>query len=206
MKVALDVVQTALRAEPHNVAALTVEALIYTAIKDMAAAKETFALALQLAPGDPDLNHNYGVYLCQTERPAEAITYFDRALSARMYAHQANSYASKASCMEQLGKRDEARKQYLAALKVDQFHPSALYGLANMDYADGRVDAARTSLQIMHQTSGATAKSLYLSYQVAGKLKNTIEQSAFSDALDRNFPDSEEAKSLRAKRQLSAAQ
>ena len=61
-------------------------ALVYAAMNDGERADANFRQGLKLTPKDPELNNNYGWYLCQTGRQREAIRYFDVAAADHTYA------------------------------------------------------------------------------------------------------------------------
>ena len=65
--------------------AYNLRGLIYASLGDDALAEESFRRALQLNPRDADTMHNYGWYLCQQKRFAEADALFDQALAVPQY-------------------------------------------------------------------------------------------------------------------------
>ena len=48
---------------------------------------------------NPDLNNNYGWFLCQTGREREAVGYFQRALRDPLYATPARASLSAGVCL-----------------------------------------------------------------------------------------------------------
>jgi tetratricopeptide (TPR) repeat protein len=80
-EIALDEVKQAIAAAPDYADAYGVRALIYTAMGENALADENYRHALRLAPRNPDLANNYGLFLCDAGgKPAEAMGYFESAL------------------------------------------------------------------------------------------------------------------------------
>ncbi|UUZ53417.1 tetratricopeptide repeat protein [Massilia sp. H-1] len=67
-EVALDEVKQALAARPDWADAYGVRALIYVGMGEMNLAEENYKRAISLAPRNPELNNNYGQFLCQVGR------------------------------------------------------------------------------------------------------------------------------------------
>ena len=82
---ALDEVKQALVAKPDLADAYNLRGLIYASMGEVALAEDSFRHALQLAPRDADTMHNYGWFLCQQRRYADAETQFNAALAVPNY-------------------------------------------------------------------------------------------------------------------------
>ena len=93
MTTALDEVKLALAADPTCGEAYNLRGLIYASLGDDGLAEESFRRALQLNPRDADTMHNYGWFLCQQKRYAEANAQFDQALAAPQYRDAARTPA-----------------------------------------------------------------------------------------------------------------
>ena len=81
MPLALQEIDQAIRIDPDYAAAHGMRGLVYAAMNDSEKADANFRQGLKLSPKDPELNNNYGWYLCQTGRQRESIRYFDVAPS-----------------------------------------------------------------------------------------------------------------------------
>ena len=73
MAVALEEVRIALAADAGYAPAYNVRGLVHMYLRENGAADESFRRAVALAPGDPEVNNNYGWFLCQTGREREAL-------------------------------------------------------------------------------------------------------------------------------------
>ncbi|HMS78684.1 MAG TPA: tetratricopeptide repeat protein, partial [Burkholderiaceae bacterium] len=83
---ALEELRSSLSIDPSNAQAYGLLGLVYMDLRDRERAEENFQRALRLAPEDSELLNNYGWYLCQTDRPREAIAQFQAALKNPLYA------------------------------------------------------------------------------------------------------------------------
>ena len=86
-------VRAALQIDPNYADAYSLLGLIHQRAKAPALAQQSFEQALQLASQPPvranelaAIQHNYGWFLCEQNRDADAQTQFDRALSQPGYA------------------------------------------------------------------------------------------------------------------------
>lgn len=194
-KTANEIIQIAIDAEPDNVIALMIKALIASELNDFLGAEQAFKSALQADSRNGDVNHNYGTFLCKTGKYAEGRKFISLALKAPTYERSANSYAAIGSCFEKEGNNESARMNYEKALASDYNNPLALLNIAKLDYQSGRYENARGYMQRFTKLFNSPS-SLELSMNIAAKLNNTIERNAFADALERKFPESPEAKRL----------
>ena len=67
--------------------------VVYLRLNEQAKAAESFDRAMRLAPNDPDINHNYGWFLCQTGREQASIQHFMKAVRDPLYPAPWRSYA-----------------------------------------------------------------------------------------------------------------
>ena len=68
MGVALEELRIATAADPSYAPAHSLLGLVYMELREESLAEQSFERALRLAPNDGDINHNYGLFLCQTKR------------------------------------------------------------------------------------------------------------------------------------------
>src|ERR1041384_5096774 len=85
MEVALDELNTAVKIDPNYAPAYNIFGLVYAVLGDDRKAEQNFARALQLAPNDSDIHHNWGWYLCQHGREKEALAEFEIAVRNPLY-------------------------------------------------------------------------------------------------------------------------
>jgi len=86
MQVALDELRNATQADPSYPDAFNAIGLVYMALNERDPADDAFKRALALAPNNPEVNNNYGWFLCRTGRPEKSIPYFQTALRDPLYA------------------------------------------------------------------------------------------------------------------------
>lgn len=98
---------------PHSVLAY-----YYQQTADRENAEKSYQTALKLSPNQPDVRNNYGTFLCEQGKFAQAYGQFEQALSEQHYYHQADTLENIYLCAKRenaVEKLDFALKQ-LAAL------------------------------------------------------------------------------------------
>jgi len=125
MNVALEELRIATAADPNYALAYGMFGMIYMDLKENALAEQNFDRALRLAPNEPDLNHNYGWYLCQTKREPESIKYFLQAIRNPLYPTPWRSYSAAGVCSLRVKNVKDADEFFQRALKIEPDEPNA---------------------------------------------------------------------------------
>lgn len=73
--VALDEAKVAVDTDATYAPAHSILGLVHMELRDQVQAQQSFERALRLDEKDPDINHNYGWFLCQTGREREAVKF-----------------------------------------------------------------------------------------------------------------------------------
>jgi len=76
LAVALEELRIAIGADPAYAQAYNVLGLVHAELRENAQATASFERALRLDPNDPDVNHNYALFLCGTDREELSLRYF----------------------------------------------------------------------------------------------------------------------------------
>ena len=170
MGVALEELRTAVAADPSYATAHGVLGLVYKELRENTLAEESYRRALGYAPGDPDINHNYGWFLCQIGREGEAQPYFRRALDNPLYATPARTFAAAGICALRAGELAAAEDNLERALRIEPNLPIALLQSAQLRYRQGRYDEARRLLVRHASVTQPSAESLWLALRVERRL------------------------------------
>ena len=196
MNIALEELRLAIAADPSFATAHGMFGLVYMELRENALAQGSFERALSLSPDDPDINHNYGWFLCQTGREAESAAYFLRALRNPLYANPARSWTAAGTCALRLGNLREADDYLRRALGIDPNQPAALLQLAQVRYRQGDFGEARKLVARHAKIVDATAESLWLALRIERRLGQRAAELSYGNQLRRRFPQSREAQAL----------
>ncbi len=191
LAVALEEVRIALAADSGYAAAYNIHGLIHMELKDNAAADASFKRALALAPQDPDVNHNFGVYLCQTGREEQAIPYFLSAVRNPLYQTPSKSWGAAGRCVMASNAKDAG--EYLdRALRLDPNNYNALLPYAELQYRRGNLSEARALVVRYNKLIEATAESLWLALRIERKLGDQLAENTYATQLRRRHSQSRE--------------
>ncbi|HXZ50382.1 MAG TPA: type IV pilus biogenesis/stability protein PilW [Burkholderiales bacterium] len=192
MAVALEELRSATAADSNYAPAYSVFGLVYMDLKENKLAQENFERGLKISPNDPDINHNYGWFLCQTGREAESIGYFERAVRNPLYPTPWRSYTAAGICSLRENKLDDAEKFIQQALRLQPNDPGAMLQMGEIRYRQGDMKEARKYALRYNQNVPPTAESLWLALRVERKLGDTVAEAGYANQLRRDFPRSRE--------------
>jgi type IV pilus assembly protein PilF len=118
-EVAQQEVRAALQIDPNYADAYSLLGLIHQRAKALALAQQSFEQALQLASQPPvrtaelgAIQHNYGWFLCEQNRFAEAQTQFGRALSQPGYASADKTNKAIEFCKKRAAQADTRQRNH----------------------------------------------------------------------------------------------
>jgi type IV pilus assembly protein PilF len=190
---ALDQVKQALQAKPNNPAAYGLRGLIYASLGDTEKADESFQRAMQLAPHDADLIHNYGWYLCQQHRFSDANAQFLLAIAEPTYRQVPRTMLVQGVCQLRAGKPQDAEKTLTRAYELDPANPTIAVNLAEVLYRNGQYDRARFYIRRVNNNQDlASAQTLWLAARIEHKLGQEQQANAMGAQLRDRFPQSPE--------------
>jgi type IV pilus assembly protein PilF len=194
MGIALEETGIALAADPTYASAYSVRALVWTALREFSTAETDFKRAMSLAPNDPDINNNYGWFLCQSGREKESIPYFLSAVKNPLYTTPDLAYINAGSCALKAGELESARAYLLQALRFTRDRvPQVQVHLAQLAYREGNLTEARNRLMEVWQTGGTPSpEALWLGVRVEHKLGHDVEAKSLTAQLRRLYPNSME--------------
>lgn len=194
--VALEEARIALSADSSYAPAYNLLGLTHTVLGEPRLAEDNFRRALSLAPGDPEINNNYGWFLCQTGKEKQAMEYFLAAGRNPLYPTPTKPYTNAGMCL--IAQKDDkgAEEYLLQALRFDGKNTQALYWLADITYRNERPAEARNFLAEIDKLVEPTAESTWLALRVERKLGNRDVEARYAAHLRRKFANSPEARKL----------
>jgi type IV pilus assembly protein PilF len=196
MGVALEELRIAAAADPSYATAHGMFGLVYMELREQQLAEQSFERALRLSPNDGDINHNYGWFLCQTQREAESIKYFLQAIRNPLYATPWRSYTAAGQCTLRTKNTKDAEEFFQRALKMEPDEPGALLPLGHIRYGQGRMEEARRLVARFNKLVNPTAESLWLGLRIERKLGARVAEQSYATQLRRRYPGSAEYQAL----------
>lgn len=196
MGIALEEARIAIAADAGYAPAYTVLGLVHMDLKENSQAEESFQRALRIAPNDPDANHNYGWFLCQSGREDLSLKFFLSAIRNPLYAVPQKSYTIAGVCAARSNNDRDAIEFLERALRLDANYLSAKINLAQLRYRRGEFDLARVLITEFNRGVEPTAESLWLALRIERKLGDKAGESSLAELLRRRYAGSPEFQSL----------
>jgi type IV pilus assembly protein PilF len=194
---ALEELRQAMALRPEWAEAFGMQGLIQAAQGDLAAAEASFKRALGIAPGDGDVLHNYGWFLCQQRRFAESDAQFELAVLNPRYRDVARSLLAQGVCRARDQRWAEAEKSLARSYELDPANPATAFNLAEVLLRRGELERARFyTRRINQQAEQVSAQSLWLAARIERRIGNAEGLQDFARQLRDRFPQSPEALQL----------
>lgn len=185
--IALDEARIALEADPGYPLAHNLLGLVRMVFKEDHPAEESFERAHRMAPNDPEININYGWFLCRTGREKRSIAHFVAASKSALFAQPTKPLTNAGICSIQMKDDRSAEDFLLRALRIDPANAEARYFLADIGYRAGRHAEARSHLNELHRLMDPTADSAWLGLRIERKLGDREAEARYASLLRRRF-------------------
>jgi len=196
MAIALEELRIATAADANYPPAHSMLGLVYMELRENQLAEASFERALRLSPNDPDINHNYGWFLCNTSREKESIKLFVQAIRNPLYATPWRSYSAAGVCSLRGGSAKDAEEFFQRALKLEPDDPQSLIKLGEIRYRQGQIDEARRLVSRYNKVISPTAESLWLALRIERRLGERVAEQSLGNQLRRRYPSSAEYRAL----------
>lgn len=196
MGVALEELRIAISADPNYASAYNMLGLVHMDLRENDVAQRHFERALALSSNDPDINNNYGWFLCRTGRKDQSIAYFLAALKNPLYNSPARSYVNAGLCSLDKADSRDAIDFFEHALRSEPDNLLALLNLASVQYKRGQLEIARGLVGRFNKLIEPSAESLWLALRIERKLGDKAAENALAAQLRRRFAGSPEYQSL----------
>ena len=196
LAVALEELLIAIDIDPDYAKAYGTRGLAHFGIQEMELADRDFQRALSIDGKDPEINNNYGWFLCQVGRGKEGIVFLQRALKNPLYETPERAYLNAGACYAKLGDLETAEAFVQQSLRLAPGSLQARLQLAAISYRRGDLQLANEQLSELMRKSETNAEALWLMVRLERKLGNRQAEARYSAQLRRKFPLSPEAEEL----------
>jgi type IV pilus assembly protein PilF len=159
---------------------------------DARGAGKHFEKAVALAPANPHVLNNYGLWLCGQGKARESLAMFDKAMLAAR--DQPTLLANGAVCAEQAGDEARAERDLRRAVTLDPTNAKALGALARREFRAGNAFEARAFSERRLAAAPADPQALLLASQIEQKLGDTAAAAGYVARLKMEFPGAPEAR------------
>ena len=144
-------------------------ALIYQRQGETASADQYFQRALNARSPFTQARNNYAAFLFSQNKIPQACEQLEQATTDLRYERRAQLFTNLGQCRQRQGDSAAALASYQRALQLEERLPRAWLGLAEVQYQQQRLDAARASLEHYVRLAGQNDESLQLSQKLRGE-------------------------------------
>ena len=134
--------------------------------------------------------------MCGTGSYKKGLAYLNKVLLDPLYSNKGQAYENMGICVEKQGNIKKAEQYYISALKFNMNSPSALLGLAQIEFDKRNVKLASEYLKRHNKLARPTPQSLWLGLIIARKQGLKGKAGSLAIKIKQYFPDSKEAKYL----------
>jgi len=190
-------IDKALTQNPNDAAVQMSAGLVYERLEQLDQADRHFAAALRLDPHNPDMVNNYAVFLCRRGHYDQGQKLFEQAARSPSYATPEVAYANAGVCARSAKNLPQAEALFRKALAARSDYPDALLQLADLSFERGAALAARGLLSRYFTVAASSPESLFLAVRIERSLGDAHAADRYRSQLQKEFPDSEQARQLR---------
>ncbi len=194
--VALEELTIAISIDPNYAQAYSTRGLVLYHIKELESAEKDFRQALSLNEKDPEINNNYGWFLCRTGKERESIAFFMKAVNDPLYRTPEIAHLNMGVCYAKFGELALAEESIRKSLRLAPESLQAYFHLASISYQRAEYASARDYLMNVVRRSEPTAEVLWLLLRVERRLGDRNAENSLASQLRRKYPDSPEYQAL----------
>jgi type IV pilus assembly protein PilF len=198
LKVAQEKIEKALAQNPRDVNVQLSAGLVYERLHDNKTAEKHFRQALRAAPDSPEAQNAYGAYLCRNKQQPKGEEMFVKAANNPLYRTPFVAYTNAGVCARSAGDLERAERYLRQALTSHVDYPETYAQLAEVLHQRGNNLHARAFVERFLAIAPATPNMLLLGYRIEAAMKDDSAAAAFRARLEKEFPDSEQARAVAA--------
>jgi len=196
LSVALEEVRRALDVDPNFALAHSMLGLIYLELGDRREADASYAQALRIDPGSPEIQNNHGWYLCMTGRERESLELFQRAAANRLYRTPGLAMQNAGLCMLRIKDVTAAESFLRRSFEFDAANPLTKFQLARLYLSNKQIERANFYYGLLEKGPNAPVEMVWLGLRIARANADLRQERQFAEELRRRFPNSAEAAAL----------
>lgn len=181
----------ALELDPRSADAHAALALVFQQEMENDLADRHYRDALS-SRDDARILNNYGSFLFEQKRYAEAMERFTQASHDNLYPERSRVFQNMGMTALQLGQKEAAETHFTRALRLDSRQPRALLELAMLAYEDKQYVPAKRYYDSFSRLSEQNARSLLLGVRLATVHQDRDTAASLGLQLKRLYPGTPE--------------
>jgi type IV pilus assembly protein PilF len=169
-------------------------ALVFQIEMEPKLADEHFRKALSVRRDDARLLNNYGSFLFEQQRYAEAMERYTQASQDSLYPERSRVFENLGLTALQLKQREQAKAYFERSLRLNSRQPRALMEMAQLSYEDKHYVPARGYYESYLALAPQDARSLLLGVRLAKIFEERDIAASLGLQLKRLYPGTPEYK------------
>jgi len=192
--------QRALAQDPNNALANNAYGKLLAELDDTEGADKAFRKSIRLDENRAEYRNNYGIFLCDQKRPAEAITQFVEASKNKFYNTPEFALDNAGLCAMDAGRHEVAEQHLRAAVRKNANFAPAMLHMAELKLKTGDAVLADAYYSRFTSLTRHTPQSLMVGINI--KRENGDESAAqqLGTMLVSSYPSSRQAQVFLASR------
>ena len=170
--------------------------LLYEQLGDSDKADAFFAKGLALDPENPEVQNNYGAYLCQKGKHERGEKLMLQAAANKLYRTPEVAYLNAANCASAGGDVKRAEANLRKALAVRPKFSEALYQMADLQFKQTDYLSARGFLERYTEVGRTSPATLWLGVRIERALGNAAAAKNYAERLKLEYPRAAQTKEL----------
>jgi type IV pilus assembly protein PilF len=167
-------------------------ALVFQQELEPELADQHFRKAISLSQGEARLHNNYGGFLFEQKRYAEAMEQFTIASKDPLYPERSRVFENLGLTALQMGRPDLAKGYFERALRMNSNRPIALMHMAQLSFESGQYVPARSYYTEFSKHAKQTPQSLLLGIRLAKVFEDRDQAASLGLQLKRLYPGTPE--------------
>jgi len=194
--VALSESREAIRFDSTYYPAYNMMGLVYMELREDPPAREAFERALSLSANNPEVQNNYGWFLCARDDPKRGLDLIQRAIANPLYATPEKAFLSRGLCLKKMGRDAEAEESFRRAVLIRPDLIGALYNLAVISFERGAMKDAENYITRYMRLTTPDLVGLVYGVKIARANGDSQSELSYLQQMRRRFPDSPELAEL----------
>jgi len=172
-------------------------AILFAQVGETGLAEKHYKISLRLNPEYARGHNNYGQFLCAQGHYQKAEKQFLLAANNPFYDFPSLALTNAGLCAKRIPDMVKAEEYFRLALVKDPAFAPALLQMAFISYSRGNYMSVRGYMQRLEEVTKHSPERLWLAIRTEYALDDHQAWGNYAVLLKNNFPESDEAKSLR---------
>jgi len=156
-------------------------------------AEQQYRESLELSPDNPQVENNYGAFLCKHGDYTQGMAYLKKAIARPLNNRKWYALTNAGRCEKRQGNSQQAERYFRSALQLQPEYPPALLEMLKISYQNGNYASARGFLQRYQGLVKDNAEILWYGWQIERALGHQQLAESYRRQLLEKFPNSEQA-------------